>query len=93
MTDILNKFWEAGLINKPDDLTQYFWCKTDCDQISWNGENNLEDLFNGDGETYSEAIYSEDGDVENFTIYTIGDSCGGSSQVVLDLNKRVYPDE
>ena len=86
----IDKFWQAGLIDKPEDFTEYHWTiDTDSGCISWNGENNLEDLFNGDGETYSECILEEPQEVDGDVILTIGGSCGGSGQVIFSLSKKV----
>lgn len=94
MSDVIEKMWQAGFVNKPEDLTEYIWYETDGNQILWNGENNLDDLYNETGDTYCEIINSNDGEIDGYVIYNISDSCGGSGQCIFALDKQVEaPDE
>lgn len=93
--DILDKFWNAGLVRKPEDLSNYIWW-SDGESICWNEDNNLKDLYNESGNTYKQIIEHEGRGViiDNCQIHSIDDSCGGSFQAVFSLNNKVEaPDE
>jgi len=90
--NILDKFYQAGLITMPEDCTNYIW-NFDGNTVSWNSENNEEHLFNGEGETYSEMNLDEPQELDGYMIVTLSDSCGGSGQCIFDLSKRVNYNE
>lgn len=87
---ILDRFWQAGLVTKPDDITKYIWW-SDGNTVSWNTDNNLEDLYLEQGNTYQQVIEHEGRGViiQNCIIMLIDDSCGGRGQVIFNLDMKV----
>lgn len=78
-------------ITKPADLTQAIWYDN-FGEITWNLENNIKDLMNYEGDTYSE---NGGGLVElnGYALYTLSDSCGGYFQAFFDLSKKLDYDK
>lgn len=85
MADIY-KLFEDG-IWKPEDLTSYIWC-ADNYEVSWNTDNNLEDLEESNGMTYSGEIYGEGEERDFYVILTLRDGCGGMFQAIFDLRNK-----
>lgn len=91
MTDIYELFKEETW--EPDDYTQYPWVRGSIDELSFNKENNIDELMNCDGDTYSYNITSEF-ERDNFVIFTLRNDCGGESfQAIFDLSKMVDCDK
>jgi hypothetical protein len=84
MTNIQELFKEE--IWQPDDLTNAVWF-TDCGEVSYNKDKNTNDLFEGDGETYSGGYtdYTEKG---GYVIMTIDSYCGYSYQAIFSLSLK-----
>lgn len=71
----------------PIDGTTYLWLY-DNTELSYNTESNLEDLENGDGDTYSDYVQ----ELEKFnglTIFKMSDGCGGEYKIILKDSNRV----
>lgn len=75
-------------IDWPEDMTHLWWIESG-DEVSYNTDNNTEDLLNGDGNSYSAEIYrnryvNKDG----YVLYTLRDGCGGFYQAIFSLDKK-----
>lgn len=72
----------------PDDFTDCIWCRTSCG-ISWG--DNIADLMNGDGDTYSCEVY---GEVERggYILFVLYNGCGDKAQSIFKLDKEVNED-
>lgn len=46
------------------------------DEIHWNGDNNLTDLYHGDGETYSGELNEGMSEWEGYTVANYDNGCG-----------------
>lgn len=87
MTDVYELFKEE--IWMPDDFTYCIWYDNG-EELSWNIENNIEDLENGDGDTYCGEVLVNlvKGD---YALYVLNDGCGNKYQAIFDLrNKKEF---
>lgn len=87
--EIINKFSEH--LVKPDLFLDDSWFEDGYGNVSWNSENNIEDLINGDGQTYLECSYTEPVEVDGHVLFTLGDSFGGQGQVIFNLANKINP--
>lgn len=87
--EIINKFNEH--LVKPDLFLDDPWFVHNNGAVSWNSENNIEDLIEGDGQTYTEESYGESVEIDGYVLFTLGDSCGGQGQVIFNLNNKIDP--
>ncbi len=87
--EIINKFNEH--LVKPDLFLGDPWFVHDNGAVSWNSENNIDDLINGDGQTYTESSYEDSVEIDGHVLFTLGDSCGGQGQVIFSLNNKIDP--
>lgn len=88
MTDVYELFKEE--IWMPDDFTNCIWCEN-CGELSWNLDNSIEDLENGDGNTYSADRKVLVAEKEPYVMYIINDGCGNTYQAIFDLrNKKEF---
>lgn len=71
----------------PEDGTKFVWSRSDY-EVSYNTDGNVEDLRNGDGETYSDYAI-ELGETESLIIFEIDDSCGGEYRMIFDKGNEV----
>jgi hypothetical protein len=54
----------------------------------------MEDLMNGDGQSYSEDSYGDSVTVDGYVLFMLGDSCGGKGQVIFKLsNNTINPED
>lgn len=82
----------SDLIEVPEIIT-CAWRSTE-DEIIWNTESNLADLYEYCGETYSGEIYGSTDEREGYIFATIWDGCGQHEQIILQKDKRVeFTDE
>lgn len=62
--------------------------------VHWNSQGNVEDLLNGDGETFSEDSYGDPITVDGYVLFMLSDSCGGKGQVIFKLsNNTINPED
>lgn len=87
--EVIQKFDEH--LVKPDLFLEEFWFEDKYGNVHWNGENNIDDLINGDGDTYSECSYSDSVEIDGFVLFTLGDSCGGQGQTIFKLSNKIDP--
>ena len=90
VSEIISKF--DGHLVKPDLFLDDPWFE-EHGNVSWNSENNIEDLINGDGHTYSECSYGEAVEMDGHVLFTLGDSCGGQGQAIFNLNNKIDPED
>ena len=86
--EITNKFDEHLI--KPDVIEQ-IWFEDSHGVVSWNGENNIDDLLNGDGNTYSGEIRIEGIEIDGHVLYTLNNDCGGEEQVIFSIANKIDP--
>lgn len=89
----MRKFTDSGV----DDMTDCIW-STDNASVRWNTEGNMNDLFLGDGDTYSVEIGYKRKETESFVIYEqCYDLCGGRCTLVfsksLEQNEEDWEEE
>lgn len=90
MSDIYKIFEDE--IWMPDDFTNCIWYDNG-EELSWNLENDIIDLENGDSATYTaEKLDGGVGVVKDpYVIYTLHDGCGNAYQAIFDLrNKKEF---
>lgn len=91
MTDIYKLFEKETWT--PDDRTAYIWYKVAIDELSFNKDDDVNNLMNGDGLTYSYNVISEV-ERDGFVIFTLQNDYGGESfQAIFDLSKKVDEDK
>lgn len=76
---------------KPDLFLEEIWFEHCNGSVSWNSENSIDDLINGDGQTYCEESYADSVEIDGFVLFTLGDSCGGQGQVIFKLSNKIDP--
>ena len=84
MTDVIKLFEEH--IWKPEDFTELYWFEENYD-VYWNEDNNITDLIDISGQTYSGYV-SEETVLDGYVLFTLSDGCGGQYQAIFDLNKK-----
>ena len=79
----------------PEDLTDCKWFHdTQSDSVSWTTEEDIDMLYDGEGETFSEISLEGIVEVGGYVLFTLSDSCGGSGQVIFsEANKVERPYE
>lgn len=90
MTNLYETFKDE--IWGPDDNTQFSWFEKHR-EVHWNDDNDLADLFEGDGETYSCEMYGSGLERDGLVLYTLHNGCGDKIQAIFDLSKKVDEDE
>jgi len=91
MTDIYELFKKETWT--PDDLTGYIWTKESVDELAFNKQQNVDDLMNHDGDTYSFNVHSEI-ERDGYVIFALQNYYGGESfQAIFDLSKKVDADK
>ena len=76
----------------PDILLDHFDCIWELDdgEVSWNTDNCEEDLYNGDGNTYTGEITREGVKTDGvYTIMNVDYAIGQDVTVVFNNDKRV----
>lgn len=66
----------------PEDNTSVYWT-IDGESVVYNKENNKEDLFNQNGETYSGYIKEGPIEVGRYVMYTLDSQCGWDYQAIF----------
>lgn len=91
--EAMRKFTDSGV----DDMTDCIWY-TSYSTVYWNTEENVNDLFLGDGDTYSVEIGYKRKETESYVIYEqCYDLCGGRCTLVfsksLEQNEEDWEEE
>lgn len=86
--EIISKFDEHLI--KPDIIEQV-WFEDNYGVVSWNGENNIDDLLNDNGDSYSGAVRIEGIEIDGHVLYTLGNDCGGEEQLIFNVNNKIDP--
>lgn len=91
MTDIYELFKKETWT--PDDCTAYIWTKESVDELAFNKHQNVDDLMNHEGDTYSFNVHSEI-ERDGYIIFALQNDYGGESfQAIFDLSKKVDADK
>ena len=85
MTDIYKLFEDE--IWKPEDFTSCLWAESG-NEVIWNIDNNLKDLVDMEGATYSDEVFMEVDQRDNYVMYILRDCCGGKYQAIFDLRNK-----
>lgn len=72
----------------PEDYTKVC-CPVDGSEISYNKDNNVENLFDGNGETYSGYIKEGPVEIDGYVMYLLDSSCGFDYQAIFSLALKV----
>lgn len=87
MNEQLFKIFEDH-IYFPDDWTKVCWTE-DRGTISYNKENNVEDLLDGNSETYSGEVREGPIEIDGYVMYLLDSSCGFDYQAIFSLALKV----
>lgn len=87
--EVIQKFHDH--LVKPDLFLEEIWFEDKYGNVHWNGEGNIDDLVNGDGDTYSGDIRTEVVEIDGYALYTMGDDCGGEGQIIFKLSNKIDP--
>jgi len=79
-------------VHLPDDNTCLPWYIDNYDVIYYNRDNNIRDLVNGEGHTYS-GLVKHRIDRQGFMIVLIDSEQGWDYQAFFNLAYEVNPDE
>lgn len=79
-------------INFPEDYTKVCW-QSDLDQIVYNTDNNIEDLLDQNGQTYSGIVKGEPVKIDGYVMYTLDSECGFDYQAIFSLVLKVDEDD
>lgn len=75
-------------IDFPEDNTKVCWY-ADRDQVVYNTDNNIEDLFDQNGQTYSGEIRGEPVEIDGYVFYTLDSLCGFDYQAIFSSALKV----
>jgi len=74
----------------PEDFTECKWFHdTQSDSVSWTTEEDIDMLYDGEGETFSELSLGMEIEVSGYVLFTLADSFGGSGQVIFSASNKV----
>lgn len=76
-------------IDFPEDNTKVCWYVYCGDSIHYNTDNNVEDLLEGNGQTYSGLIKGNPVELEGYVMYTLDSECGFDYQAIFSNNLKV----
>lgn len=76
----------------PEDHTKVCWT-VDGSEISYNKENNAEDLIEGNGETYSGEVKEGPIEIGGYVMYLLDSSYGFDYQAIFSLALKVSEDD
>ena len=71
---------------QPEDLTDCIW-HSNHGEVVYNKEGNVDDLFSGDGDTYS-GCDKWRVEKEGYIIFVLDDGCGGDYQAIFSLKNK-----
>lgn len=70
------------------------WSFHSCDNsVSWNTENNKEDMENGDGETYGGEVFDGITKIGGYTLMNVDNGCGERVTMIFNNDKEIVDDE
>ena len=88
MNDVYELFKEH--IYLPDDFTEVVWYE-DNGTVCWNSDGSVEDLVNGNGDTYQCEIRGGGIVIDKYIMFLLDSGCGYNYQAIFSLNnKRAY---
>lgn len=74
----------------PEDLTECKWFHDKrSDSVSWTTEDDIDMLYDGEGETFSEVSLEKVVEENGYVLFNLSDSCGGSGQVIFSEANKV----
>lgn len=76
----------------PDDHSKICWTES-YGTISYNKDNNVEDLLGGNGETYSGEVREGPVVIDGYVMYNLDSQCGFDYQAIFSLALRVEEDD
>lgn len=79
-------------IDFPDDHTKICWCVS-YDSVMYNTDNNVEDLRERGGETYSGIIKGEPIELDGYVMYNLDSENGFDYQAIFSTALKVDEDE
>lgn len=79
-------------IDFPEDNTEVCWC-VNYDSVMYNTDNNVDDLLDQNGDTYSGIIKGEPVEVDGYVMYTLDSECGLDYQAIFKLDLKVEEDD
>lgn len=74
-------------INKPENHTDAVWT-SDSFEVYWNEDGVVDDLLEGEGETYSSEIRRGGVEIGDYILYNLRDCTGCQYQAIFDLRKK-----
>lgn len=75
------------------EVKDCIWLETEYD-ITWNTEDNLIDLYNGEEETYSgEILCGASLEWEGYKVVNLDTGCGAQVTYLFPLDKEIKSDE
>lgn len=74
-------------IHFPDDYTKLHW-KEEYGSISYNTDNELSDLMQEEGSTYSGEVRSKV-EIDDYVMYELDSGCGWNYQAIFSLNNKI----
>lgn len=86
MSDKLIKLFKE-YVWTPDDYTEICWSE-DVDELTYNTDNDIDALMNGDGNTYSGRIKSYV-ELDGYVLLTIDSEQGWDYQAFFSVDKKV----
>lgn len=86
--EVTQKFYEH--LVKPELFLEEIWFEEKYGNVHWNGENNVDDLINGDGDTYSGEVRTDAVEIDGYVLYTLSNDCGGESQLIFKLSNKIH---
>lgn len=75
----------------PDYYTEICWSE-DVDNLTYNTDNNIDDMMNGEGHTYSGRIKSYI-ELDGYALLTIDSEQGWDYQAFFSADKKVDADK
>jgi hypothetical protein len=76
----------------PEDWTKVCWAE-DFNTISYNKEDNVGDLIDGNGETYSGEVREGPIEIDGYVMYLLDSSCGFDYQAIFSLALKVEDEQ
>lgn len=90
MSDKLIKLFKE-YVWTPEDYTEICWCEQH-EHVTYNIDNNVDDLINGERDTYSGRIKSRI-ELDGYILLTIDSEQGWDYQAFFNSNKKVNIEE
>ena len=71
------------------DYIDCMWTRGDGDYVTWNVDNNKEDMFEGDLNTYQCEIREQGEVVDDYYVVNVDTGCGDTQTLIFDLSEEV----